>query len=224
MTNACGSNPGAETLVKTMAANGVRCVLVSGGFSFFTSRVAKLAGFHEDRANRLLDDGATLTGDVARPILEREAKPAALREAVKLGATPDDALAIGDGANDLDMIKAAGLGIAYRAEADRGGGGAREDRAHLARQRATSFKAIAARSLPRETTGHHRPRDRAFRLPQRPGRCAHAAADRGRPRTPAGNRVEALTQHGDRFCTADGKWCANAAGESPGPPIALACA
>ncbi len=110
-------NPGAYTLVKTMAANGARCVLVSGGFSFFTSRVAKAAGFHEDRANTLLDDGKVLTGDVARPILGREAKLAALRsEAVKLGVTPEDALAIGDGANDLDMIKAAGLGIAYRAK------------------------------------------------------------------------------------------------------------
>ena len=110
-------NPGAATLVNTMAANGVRCALVSGGFSFFTSRVAKLAGFHVDRANTLLDDGAALTGEVAKPILGRAAKLETLqREAAAIDAVSRDTLAIGDGANDLDMIKAAGLGIAYRAK------------------------------------------------------------------------------------------------------------
>lgn len=107
-------NPGAETLVKTMAANGARCALVSGGFTFFTSRVAALAGFHVERANTLLDDGAALTGEVGRPILGREAKLAALLEVS--GDAPQDALAIGDGANDLAMIGAAGLGLAYRAK------------------------------------------------------------------------------------------------------------
>jgi phosphoserine phosphatase len=110
-------NPGARTLVRTMAAHGARCVLVSGGFSFFTSRVAALAGFHADRANRLIDDGRALTGAVAEPILGREAKRSALEEeAAAIGATAADALAIGDGANDLDMIVAAGLGVAYRAK------------------------------------------------------------------------------------------------------------
>jgi phosphoserine phosphatase len=110
-------NPGAETLVKTMAGHGARCVLVSGGFTFFTSRVAKAAGFHDNRANTLTDDGAALTGAVGMPILGREAKLTALQEeAAKFGGAPADALAIGDGANDLDMIKAAGLGIAYRAK------------------------------------------------------------------------------------------------------------
>jgi len=110
-------NPGAATLVRTMATGGARCVLVSGGFTFFTSRVAAAAGFHAQRANVLLDDGAALTGDVQRPILGKAAKLEALREeSTALGATPLDALAIGDGANDLDMIKAAGLGIAYRAK------------------------------------------------------------------------------------------------------------
>ena len=110
-------NPGAAGLVKTMAAHGARCVLVSGGFSFFTARVAKLAGFHTERANVLMDDGAALTGEVAKPILGRAAKLSALQqEAAALALTPNDALAIGDGANDLDMIKAAGLGIAYRAK------------------------------------------------------------------------------------------------------------
>lgn len=110
-------NPGAETFVRTMAAHGARCVLVSGGFDFFTSRVAKLAGFHADRANRFIMDGETLSGAVAHPILGREAKLAALREeAAAAGVTPADALAIGDGANDLAMIKEAGLGVAYRAK------------------------------------------------------------------------------------------------------------
>jgi phosphoserine phosphatase len=110
-------NPGAASLVKTMAAHGARCVLVSGGFTYFTTRVAKAAGFHADRANVLLDDGQALTGEVARPILGRAAKLEALMsEAAALGISASDALAIGDGANDLDMIKAAGLGVAYRAK------------------------------------------------------------------------------------------------------------
>jgi phosphoserine phosphatase len=110
-------NPGARALTATMTAHGARCVLVSGGFGFFTSRVAKAAGFHADRANRLIDDGARLTGEVALPILGREAKLAALREeAAALGVRTSEALAIGDGANDLDMIRAAGLGVAYRAK------------------------------------------------------------------------------------------------------------
>jgi len=110
-------NPGARTLVRTMAESGARCLLVSGGFTFFTSRVAKAAGFHEDRANALIDDGAALTGKVGEPILGREAKLAALEgEAATLGVPLDQTLAIGDGANDLAMIEAAGLGVAYRAK------------------------------------------------------------------------------------------------------------
>jgi phosphoserine phosphatase len=110
-------NPGAETLVRTMAKHGARCVLVSGGFMFFTERVAKAAGFHANRANTLLDDGARLTGLVRQPILGKAAKLQALQEeTAALGVTPADALALGDGANDLAMIKAAGLGIAYRAK------------------------------------------------------------------------------------------------------------
>lgn len=110
-------NPGAETLVKTMATHGAHCALVSGGFTFFTSRVATAAGFHENRANTLIEDGASLAGLVGEPILGREAKLTALQELVTaLGATPADALAVGDGANDLMMIEAAGLGVAYRAK------------------------------------------------------------------------------------------------------------
>jgi phosphoserine phosphatase len=110
-------NPGARTLARTMAAHGARCVLVSGGFSFFTMRVAEAAGFAAERANRLLDDGAALTGQVAEPILGRAAKLMALHEeAATAGAALHQTCAIGDGANDLAMIEAAGLGVAYRAK------------------------------------------------------------------------------------------------------------
>jgi phosphoserine phosphatase len=110
-------NPGARTLVRTMAAHGARCALVSGGFTFFTSRVADAAGFHLNRANTLIEAGGLLTGTVGDPILGKEAKLAALREeTAALGLIPADALAVGDGANDLAMIEAAGLGVAYRAK------------------------------------------------------------------------------------------------------------
>lgn len=110
-------NPGARELVATMKAHGARCVLVSGGFRYFTSRVAEMAGFDADRANTLIDDGVALTGAVGMPILGREAKLAALlEETAAFGGTADDALAMGDGANDLDMIRAAGLGVAYKAK------------------------------------------------------------------------------------------------------------
>ncbi|MBV9994092.1 MAG: phosphoserine phosphatase SerB [Caulobacteraceae bacterium] len=110
-------NPGARTLAATMAADGARCVLVSGGFDFFTSRVAQAAGFQASWANRLIDDGEALTGRVAEPILGREAKLACLKaEASGAGVAVADTLAAGDGANDLPMIQAAGLGVAYRAK------------------------------------------------------------------------------------------------------------
>lgn len=110
-------NDGARTLIATMKAHGAATLLVSGGFTYFTSRVAQLAGFTAHQGNTLLDDGASLTGEVARPILGREAKRSALMEAAaRLGAGPEDAIALGDGANDLDMIRAAGLGVAYRAK------------------------------------------------------------------------------------------------------------
>ena len=110
-------NPGAAILVRTMRAHGARCALVSGGFEFFTSRVARAAGFDTHRANRLIDDGSRLTGTVGLPILGREAKLAALLEDAAALAIPlTDTLAVGDGANDLAMIEAAGLGIAYRAK------------------------------------------------------------------------------------------------------------
>jgi phosphoserine phosphatase len=110
-------NPGVRTLVATMAAEGARCVLVSGGFDFFTSRVAAAAGFQAHFGNRLIDDGVALTGHVAEPILGKGAKLAALKaEAAGLGLPMAETLAVGDGANDLDMVLEAGLGVAYRAK------------------------------------------------------------------------------------------------------------
>jgi phosphoserine phosphatase len=110
-------NPGAAVLARTMTAHGARCVLVTGGFDFFAARVAADAGFVAHRANRLIDDGARLTGQVGDPILGQAAKLAALREeASALGIPLSAALAVGDGANDLGMIEAAGLGVAYRAK------------------------------------------------------------------------------------------------------------
>ena len=110
-------NPGAAVLVRTLAAHGVRCVLVSGGFDAFTSRVAEAAGFAVHHANRLRVEAGRLTGAVAEPILGREAKLDALRRhAAGLGVGLEAALAVGDGANDLAMIEAAGLGVAYRAK------------------------------------------------------------------------------------------------------------
>ncbi len=108
-------SPGAETLVRTMAGNGAHTVLVSGGFGFFTERVAAMAGFDETRSNRFETDDGRLTGRVIEPILGAEAKLEALtglsaERQIPLART----LAIGDGANDAPMIRAAGLGIAYR--------------------------------------------------------------------------------------------------------------
>jgi phosphoserine phosphatase len=109
--------PGGRTMTATMAANGAFCLLVSGGFTFFTGRVAEAAGFQADRGNVLIDDGAALTGEVARPILGREAKLDALDDAAFAnGLNRQDALAMGDGANDLAMIEAAGLGLAVHAK------------------------------------------------------------------------------------------------------------
>lgn len=110
-------NPGARTLVRSMTAHGAKAFLVSGGFSFFTSRVASAAGFDANRANTLIETGDVLAGTVGEPILGREAKLAALREeATALGIPLSATLAVGDGANDLAMIEAAGLGIAYHAK------------------------------------------------------------------------------------------------------------
>ena len=110
--------PGARELVATMRAQGAYTALVSGGFTFFTSRVAELAKFDFHRANTLLDDGTVLEGRVAEPILDRSAKLETLRELAKLrqGLPMSASLAVGDGANDLDMLLAAGLGVAFHAK------------------------------------------------------------------------------------------------------------
>jgi len=109
--------PGALELVATMKAHGAYTTLISGGFSFFTSRVAALAGFDMHRSNMLLDDGTTLSGLVAEPILDRSAKLATLHEVTARHEMPlSAALATGDGANDIDMLQAAGLGVAFHAK------------------------------------------------------------------------------------------------------------
>jgi phosphoserine phosphatase len=109
-------NPGAKTLVSTMRANGAYTCLVSGGFSMFAEPVARMLGFDEHRANRLLVRDGRIDG-AAEPILGRDAKHAALVELTsKLRLAPDETLAVGDGANDLAMLEAAGLGIAYHAK------------------------------------------------------------------------------------------------------------
>ena len=110
-------NPGAKELTATMRTNGGYTLLVSGGFTYFTRRVAAEAGFDSHQGNSLADDGKALTGRVEEPILGREAKLQALETAIaRLGWSTKDALAVGDGANDLDMIKRAGLGVAYHAK------------------------------------------------------------------------------------------------------------
>ncbi len=105
--------PGATALVRTMAAHGAHSILISGGFTAFARPVAAEIGFAEVRANTLLVADGRLTGQVARPIVDAAAKRAALLAAgIDLAAT----LAVGDGANDIPMIEAAGLGIAYHAK------------------------------------------------------------------------------------------------------------
>ncbi|MCX7319974.1 MAG: phosphoserine phosphatase SerB [Hyphomicrobiales bacterium] len=109
--------PGGRALVQTMRAHGAYTCLVSGGFTLFTAKVAELVGFQEHRANELHVEDGKLTGTVAEPILGKAAKLATLvelREAASLDNL--DTLAVGDGANDLAMIQAAGLGIAFHAK------------------------------------------------------------------------------------------------------------
>lgn len=113
--------PGARELVATMKAHGAKTLLVSGGFTYFTARVMEMAGFDEHQSNTLNIDGEVLAGTVAEPILGREAKLQALERALlRFHLDASQALAIGDGANDLAMIQRAGqsggLGVAYHAK------------------------------------------------------------------------------------------------------------
>jgi len=109
-------NPGARTLCQTMKSNGAKLVIVSGGFTFFTGKVAQACGFDVHQANTLIEDDDSLTGKVGMPILGRAAKQEALENHSQPFGGPETAIAIGDGANDLAMITAAGLGVAYYAK------------------------------------------------------------------------------------------------------------
>ncbi len=108
-------NPGARTLVQTLRAQGAVTALVSGGFTCFTEPVGAACGFDRQQANRLVTEDGKLTGEVASPILDRAAKLLALKAlAAEQGWDLAATCAVGDGANDLDMVRAAGLGVGYR--------------------------------------------------------------------------------------------------------------
>jgi phosphoserine phosphatase len=110
-------SPGADTLVKTMRARGALTVLVSGGFTRFAEPVGAMLGFERVIANRLVIEGGALTGKVEKPIVDSATKEATLLDAIaERGLQPGETLAVGDGANDLAMIRRAGLGVAYRAK------------------------------------------------------------------------------------------------------------
>lgn len=108
--------PGAAALVATLKQNGVHCALVSGGFDYYTQPIAQQLGFDEQQANHLILENDAIAG-IREPILGREAKLEALqRVAREKGIGVDDCIAVGDGANDLAMLGAAGLGIAFHAK------------------------------------------------------------------------------------------------------------
>jgi phosphoserine phosphatase len=109
--------PGAVELVATMKANGAYCALVSGGFKFFTERVRVLVGFDEDQANDLEIVDGKLSGNAIEPILDKDAKVAALIRVAGANRIPlRESMTVGDGANDLPMLQAAGLGVAFHAK------------------------------------------------------------------------------------------------------------
>jgi phosphoserine phosphatase len=109
--------PGAATFIATMRAHGAYTAIVSGGFKVFTVEVRALLGMDEDQANDLEIAAGALTGEVREPVLGRDAKETALlRIAAARGLSADDALTVGDGANDLAMLARAGLGVAFRAK------------------------------------------------------------------------------------------------------------
>ncbi len=109
--------PGARTLVQTMKANGARTILVSGGFTRFAQPVGEQIGFDEVIANELLIEAAALTGSVTKPIVDSATKETTLLSAMsEFGLDASATMAVGDGANDLAMIRQAGLGVAYHAK------------------------------------------------------------------------------------------------------------
>lgn len=109
--------PGGRALLATMKASGAYAALVSGGFTAFTGAIAGVLGFDENRANTLKIDAGKLTGEVAEPILGKAAKVQALEEiSARLGLIPEQAIAVGDGANDLGMLGLAGAGVALHAK------------------------------------------------------------------------------------------------------------
>ena len=109
--------PGGRELVATMRHHGAYTALVSGGFTVFTGPISTTIGFDEHRSNILLADGGVLTGEVADPILGKQAKLDALLELrARFALAPEATLAVGDGANDLAMLGEAGLGVAFRAK------------------------------------------------------------------------------------------------------------
>lgn len=109
--------PGGRALVQTMKAHGAHTALISGGFTFFADHIGKRIGFDEVVANELLFDGDVLTGKVGKPIVDKTTKANRLAELVaEHGLTPEQTLAVGDGANDLPMLKGAGFGVALHAK------------------------------------------------------------------------------------------------------------
>jgi len=110
-------NSGARELIATMRAHGAYCALISGGFTFFSQRIAELTGFDFHNANTLIFEDGLLTGEVTRPILDQKSKLVALKKfRTERDYLKEDVLAVGDGANDLAMIQEAGLGVAYHAK------------------------------------------------------------------------------------------------------------
>lgn len=109
--------PGAAALVATMNKYGAKTILVSGGFTLFTNKIAHRIGFNENHANILEIKNGKLTGRVIEPILDKSSKLEILQNLIeKYGLAKEDTIAVGDGANDLPMLKYAGIGVAFRAK------------------------------------------------------------------------------------------------------------
>jgi len=117
ITNRITFMPGGRELIATMRQNNTYCALISGGFTHFTAYVGAELGFHEHQANELIIQNNLLTGEVASPILGRDAKVAALQRITgTFGFSLDEAIAVGDGANDIPMLQTAGMGVALHAK------------------------------------------------------------------------------------------------------------